>query len=68
MGREDDIEQTPAFSTVETGGQADDETGCGKCFAVILTILSVLLIAVTFPISIWMVVQKVQVRIVLLGS
>lgn len=39
---------------------ADDEGGCGGCMAALITAVSILLVIVTFPISIFMVVKQVQ--------
>jgi len=48
--------------TIQVEGQAteSDDEGCGGFFSTILTVLSVLLIFVTFPVSIWFCFKMVQ--------
>eukprot|EP00095_Tigriopus_kingsejongensis_P000339 maker-scaffold194_size270518-snap-gene-1.21 protein:Tk00339 transcript:maker-scaffold194_size270518-snap-gene-1.21-mRNA-1 annotation:"unnamed protein product" len=42
------------------GSGGDDEKGCGKCMAMMLTMVSILLVVITFPFSIFMVIKQVQ--------
>ena len=51
-----------AFDVNVARGEADDEGGCGACLTALITFLSVVLIVLTFPISVFLVVKQVQVR------
>ena len=54
----------------ERGGSAREirDAGDNGCCAALLTFFSILLCIVTFPISIWMVVKQVQVRVLLIST
>lgn len=53
--------QQQQFTSATMPTQADDEGGFGGCMAGLITFISILLVIVTFPISIFMVVKQVQV-------
>ena len=52
-------------TNVYVQGQAenDDEGGCTSVFAGLLTFASMILILLTFPLSVWMCVKMVQVKL-----
>lgn len=45
----------------QVGSGDNEEGGCSKCLSSLLTIVSIILVIITLPISIFMVVKQVQV-------